>query len=251
MGRPGNKRLQRALYGASPSAEKGSSVTFTYFSNGRKYTKSRLAGSVVNNGGNMIMGTYPTVGVGLPFLLKLSGCCKPGANVQKNNVPMEDVGDVVVRRVEYRKAVSFISSTTAAEAAARAATTTAAGVLTTAQGAAALTLPLVPTAADIAAKKAAEVVLDAAFADWTAKKALSDLLTARLNAATTFEADYSQTELDRNALVAAIDAFVAATPGATAAAIAADPTVAAAQTNFDNSVSAEQVSLDAFVAIMA
>lgn len=90
MGRPGNKRLQRALYGASPSAEEGSVVTFTYFSNGREYTKTRLAGSVTNNGGNMMMGTYPTVGVGLPFLLKLSACCKPGAKVQDGNVPNKD-----------------------------------------------------------------------------------------------------------------------------------------------------------------
>ena len=90
MGRPGNKRLQRALYGASPSATEGKAVQFTYFSNGREYTKSRLAGSVINNGGNMMMGTYPTVGVGLPFLLKLSGCCKPGAEVSKFNMPKED-----------------------------------------------------------------------------------------------------------------------------------------------------------------
>ena len=90
MSNPGNKRLQRAKYGASPSATEGRSIAFTYFSNGREYTKSRLAGSVINNGGNMIMGTYPTVGVGLPFLLNLSACCKPGAAVSTNNVPRKD-----------------------------------------------------------------------------------------------------------------------------------------------------------------
>ena len=92
MGRPGNKRLQRALYGASPSATEGSVVTTTYRSNGRTYTATRLQGSVMNNGGNMMMGTYPTVGVGMPFLLKLSGCCKPGDNnaANSNNSPQED-----------------------------------------------------------------------------------------------------------------------------------------------------------------
>ena len=91
MSNPGNKRLQRAKYGASPSTREGDTVTTTYRSNGRTYTVNRQTGSVLNNGGNMEMGTYPTVGVGMPFLLKLSGCCKPGSAVSNNNVANEDV----------------------------------------------------------------------------------------------------------------------------------------------------------------
>ena len=94
MSNPGNKRLQRAKYGSSPSATEGETVTTTYRSNGREYTVTRQTGSVLNNGGNMEMGTFPTVGVPLPFLLKLSACCKPGAAVSINNVANEDVASV-------------------------------------------------------------------------------------------------------------------------------------------------------------
>ena len=91
MGRPGNKRLQRALYGASPSSD-GSLVTDADLIGGGRGRANvqRTKGSVINNGGNMMMGTYPTVGVALPFLLKLSACCKPSAAVSSNNNPLED-----------------------------------------------------------------------------------------------------------------------------------------------------------------
>ena len=93
MGRPGNKRLQRALYGAAPSSD-GTRVTDTDIIGGGRGRSNvqRIKGSVINNGGNMVMGTYPTVGVSLPFLLKLSGCCKPNDNgaANSNNRPQED-----------------------------------------------------------------------------------------------------------------------------------------------------------------
>ena len=91
MGRPGNKRLQRAMYGASPSSD-GSLVTNpATIGGGRgRADVQRTKGSVINNGGNMMMGTYSTTGVSLPFLLKLSACCKPGATASTNNVPLKD-----------------------------------------------------------------------------------------------------------------------------------------------------------------
>ena len=92
MSNPGNKRLQRAMYGASPSSD-GSLVTnAATIGGGRgRGNVQRTKGSVINNGGNMVMGTYSTVGVSLPFLLKLSACCKPGATaVSTNNVPRKD-----------------------------------------------------------------------------------------------------------------------------------------------------------------
>ena len=66
MGRPGNKRLQRALYGASPSSD-GSMATLK-ISGGRGRTVQRIKGSVINNGGNMMSGLYPRIGMGLAFL---------------------------------------------------------------------------------------------------------------------------------------------------------------------------------------
>lgn len=93
MGRPGNKRLQRALYGASPSSDGTLVKNADLIGGGRgRANVERITGSVINNGGNMIMGTYPTVGVSLPFLLKLSACCKPGDNgaTNSNNRPLED-----------------------------------------------------------------------------------------------------------------------------------------------------------------
>ena len=84
MSNPGNKRRHRALAGASPSSD-GSVVPATvsgsanpFASNGRGGDVKRTKGSVVNNGGNMMQGTFPTVGVSVPFLLKLGMCCSNG-----------------------------------------------------------------------------------------------------------------------------------------------------------------------------
>lgn len=71
MGRPGNKRLQRALYGAAPSSATGSHTT----EGTGRYEVTRVTGSVINNGGNMRSGGYPRVGMGLAFLRKTR--CNP------------------------------------------------------------------------------------------------------------------------------------------------------------------------------
>ena len=237
------------MYGASPSSD--GSLSTNMIGGGRgKANVQRTVGSVINNGGNMMMGTYPTVGVGLPFLLKLSGCCKPNAEVQTNNVPMNDISSAVSRDIQYRRALRYISANTAANTAAIAVTALAATDVTTAQADPALSLPPAPTAAQIAAQKVAEDAVDAAIANYNAKKAISDTLTAKLNASTAFKNAYDQTEADRLILVSAINTFIAANPGATAAAIAADATVSAAQTTLTASENTEQPLLDAFVAIM-
>jgi len=72
MGRPGNKRLQRAMYGASPSST-GVMTTDPnntgIISGGRNRADvQRIRGSVINNGGNMIFGLYPRIGMSLGFL---------------------------------------------------------------------------------------------------------------------------------------------------------------------------------------
>ena len=73
MGRPGNKRLQRALYGAAPS-----SATGTTTEGEGRYAVTRVTGSVINNGGNMRSGGYPRVGMGLAFLRKTR--CNPNCD---------------------------------------------------------------------------------------------------------------------------------------------------------------------------
>lgn len=247
MGRPGNKRLQRAMYGASPSSDASLSTNMIGGGRGRANVQ-RTVGSVINNGGNMMMGTYPTVGVGLPFLLKLSGCCKPNASVQTNNVPMSDISSALSRDMQYNRAVKFINDNTAANTAAIAVTALAASVVTTAQASPALTLPATPTATQIAAQKVAEDAVDAAIMDYNVKKEISDTLTARLNASTNFKNAYDSTESTRATLVSAINTFVAANPNATAAQIAT--AVAPQQNVFDTAATAEQPLLNTFVAIM-
>ena len=251
MGRPGNKRLQRAMYGASPSSDRSLSTNMIGGGRGRANVQ-RTVGSVINNGGNMMMGTYPTVGVGLPFLLKLSGCCKPGAEVQDNNIAMKDIGIALSRDMQYNRAVIYINDNTAAEINARTVTTPAAATaVTTAQADPALTLPAAPTAAQIAAQKVAEDALDAAINNYNVLKEISDTLTARLTASTNFKTAYDDTESARAALTSAINTFVAGKPNATAAEIAANVAVSTAQTAFDAAVANEEPLLDAFVAIMA
>lgn len=245
MGRPGNKRLQRAMYGASPSSDGSLSSNMIGGGRGRANVQ-RTVGSVINNGGNMMMGTYPTVGVGLPFLLKLSGCCKPNAEVQANNVPMSDISSALSRDMQYNRALRYISAGTAA--AAVAVTNLAATAVTTAQTKLALTLPAT-TAPELAAKKAAEDALDAAINNYNVKKEISETLSAKLTASENFRDAYTLTETRRADLTSAINTFVSTNPNATAAQIAT--AVSGEQTAFDNAVAAEQTALDAFVAIMA
>ena len=77
MSNPGNKRLQRARHGAAPSSSlEGETITTVV--NGRTITVTRQNGSVINNGGNMKFGLFPAVGKSIPFLLKLTSCCKEG-----------------------------------------------------------------------------------------------------------------------------------------------------------------------------
>ena len=74
MGRPGNKRLQRAMYGAAPSSAPGSLTT----EGEGRYAVTRVTGSVINNGGNMRSGGFPRVGMGLGFLRKTR--CNPNCD---------------------------------------------------------------------------------------------------------------------------------------------------------------------------
>ena len=195
-----------------------------------------------------MMGTYPTVGVGLPFLLKLSGCCKPGAEVQENNIPMSDISSALPRDMQINIALRFIDDNTAAKITADTNTGNAATAVTTAQTALSATLPAT-SAPQLAAKKAAEDALDAAITNYNVLKSISDLLTARLTASENFRDAYTLTEQTRSLLVNAINAHVLVNPNDTAAQIAT--AVNAQQTAFDNAVADEQIALDAFVAIMA
>ena len=71
---PGNKRLQRARHGAAPSSAGGVSR----LPDGKGGFVTVTNGSVLNFGGNMKFGLFPTVGVPLSMLLKLDDCCRPG-----------------------------------------------------------------------------------------------------------------------------------------------------------------------------
>ena len=77
MSNPGNKRRHRALAGSSPSSDE-SLASGSFSLDHRGVSVQRTKGSVVNNAGNMMYGTFPTVGVALPFLLKLGMCCRDG-----------------------------------------------------------------------------------------------------------------------------------------------------------------------------
>ena len=70
MGRPNNKRLQRAKYGAAPSST-GKTVLVNQ-GDGSKLQATD--GSVINFGGNGKAGLAPSVGVGLNFLLFAKNC---------------------------------------------------------------------------------------------------------------------------------------------------------------------------------
>lgn len=68
----GGQRKQNALYGWAPSS--GGSAT-TQRQNGKGGYLTVTAGSVINNGGNMKHGLFPTVGVSVGFLNQLNNCC--------------------------------------------------------------------------------------------------------------------------------------------------------------------------------
>ena len=74
---PGNKRLQNALYGRNAGVANG----VTLLPDGKGGTVTVTNGSVINYVGTMKFGLYPTVGVGLGFLLNLQNCCPPGSNM--------------------------------------------------------------------------------------------------------------------------------------------------------------------------
>ena len=85
---PGNKRLQNALYGAAPSSDGGVQTV----PNGRGGTVTVTNGSVMNFGGVDKFGLYPTVGVSIGFLLKLSACCPPGSTANCYNTIQQPSG---------------------------------------------------------------------------------------------------------------------------------------------------------------
>ena len=68
-----NMRKRQALYGRAPSADPNTIVTCTDPNSG--VVTKFPAGSMINNGGNMKFGLYPTVGVSVGFLNLLSNCC--------------------------------------------------------------------------------------------------------------------------------------------------------------------------------
>jgi hypothetical protein len=91
MSNPGNKRRHRALAGAAPSSD-GSIAWKTGSTAADKAIQAlqsdhngvsvqRTKGSVINNGGNMMMGTYPKIGMSLGFLRTVRAeppnCCIP------------------------------------------------------------------------------------------------------------------------------------------------------------------------------
>ena len=66
-----SKRAIRARSGRATGIPLG----ITQQPNGKGGFVSTTNGSVINNGGNSKFGLYPTVGVGLGFLLQLEACC--------------------------------------------------------------------------------------------------------------------------------------------------------------------------------
>lgn len=69
-----SQRRRNALYGYAPSADpENKTTTCVDPLTGRKYSTPQ--GSVINNGGNMKFGLYPTVGKSIGFLNILSNCC--------------------------------------------------------------------------------------------------------------------------------------------------------------------------------
>lgn len=168
MGRPGNKRLQRALYGAAPSSATGSLTT----EGEGRYAVTRVTGSVINNGGNMRSGGYPRVGMGLAFLRKTR--CNPNCD--------SFVGTDEDLKTQLELAKEFVAArnTAAADVTTAAATlVTKAALAATATG----TATTYPTAANIALEAVAIKDEADALADYNAKAAVLADLTATKNTA--------------------------------------------------------------------
>ena len=70
-----SKRKRNALYGYAPSVGAESGLTTTCTDPNSGVQTSFPAGSVLNNGGPMKFGLYPTVGKSVGFLNLLSNCC--------------------------------------------------------------------------------------------------------------------------------------------------------------------------------
>ena len=68
-----SQRRRAALHGYAPGSDPSKTTTCVDPLTGRKYSTPQ--GSVLNNGGNMKFGLYPTVGVSVGFLNLLSNCC--------------------------------------------------------------------------------------------------------------------------------------------------------------------------------
>ena len=167
MGRPGNKRLQRAMYGASPSSANGSTTT--------EGSVTRVTGSVINNGGNMRSGGYPRIGMGLEFLRKTrvtENCCFVGSD--------EDLQNQLALAKAYISAFNSSAQNTAVNNAATALTTadTNADAATTAS-----------LISSTAATKAT------ALADYNAKNAVLDAMNTKYNAATIYKNAQTATNL--------------------------------------------------------
>jgi len=177
MGRPGNKRLQRAMYGASPSSANGSTTT--------EGSVTRVTGSVINNGGNMRSGGYPRIGMGLEFLRKTrvtENCCFVGSD--------EDL------KTQLELATAYYNGFT--NSAQAALVTTAANVLTTADATATTatnTATATPTAVNIASEAVAIKAEADALADYNAKKAVLDAMNTKYNAATIYKNAETATNL--------------------------------------------------------
>ena len=82
-----SKRAIRARSGRATGIPLG----ITLQPNGKGGFVSTTNGSVINNGGNAKFGLYPTVGVGLGFLLQLEArCANPNASYPQRgvNIPL-------------------------------------------------------------------------------------------------------------------------------------------------------------------
>jgi len=187
MSNPGNKRLQRAKYGASPSAVEGSTTTNTHFTNGREMSVSRQTGSVINNGGNMMSGLYPRIGMGLGFLRRTRVAEDCG-----NCRPLEDVTDTT----QLQLANAYISSFTPA---AQTVLVTAAATALTVAAADATNATNAANASNTAPALAAEAVAIKAeadaLADYNAKNAVLVAMNAKKTAADNYVAAQNATTL--------------------------------------------------------
>lgn len=186
MGRPGNKRLQRAMYGASPSSTGG----MTTEGEGR-YEITRVTGSVINNGGNMRSGGYPRIGMGLEFLRKTR--CNPLCD--------SFVGSDEDLKTQLALATAFVAARLAADTVLTNATT-ALRLAATATGLATIAATASNSAVDVATEAVAIKTEATALADYNAADTALSALTSSKN-------------------VAALGYIAAATPitGATASAL--------------------------------